>query len=268
MRSLELRRTEHVGGLTDDLVSCNRAMANRRNLLSTTQPIIAIIPARGGSKRLPQKNLLPVAGVPLLTHSVRHAQHAKRVDHVFVSTDDADIAAAGEAAGAISIRRPASLATDEASSEDAILHAIRVVREEHGIDPGLVVFLQCTSPIRMPDDIDRAIAELEARDLDSIFSAVRFDKLIWTEQEGELQSLNWDYRHRKREQDMPHQYEESGSVYVTKPEIYERYRNRIGGRFGVCVCDFWTSRQVDSLEDLALVDWYLRRHSGGCVASA
>lgn len=121
--------------------------------------ITAVIPARGGSKGVSGKNLRVLAGTPLLAHTIEDALGSCRVDAVEVSTEDAGIAAVAREYGAGVIERPPELATDIASSEDALLHALSDL-EQRGHDPSLVVFLQCTSPFRCGADIDAAIDTL------------------------------------------------------------------------------------------------------------
>ena len=156
------------------------------------EDIIAIIPARGGSRRIPRKNLLPLAGQPLVAHSVIHACQSRLVDAVYVSTEDAEIAQVARTYGAQVVLRPPELATDEATSESALLHVLDD-RVRRGLaDPELVVFLQCTSPVRRSDDIDRAIEILSAGGADSLFSACENSWLIWALQDGQPRSVNYD----------------------------------------------------------------------------
>ena len=114
---------------------------------------LAVIPARGGSKGIPAKNLQQVGGVPLVCRSIRAAQASNGVGRVVVSTDDDAIAAAAAHEGAGVIRRPAPLAGDTASSESALLHALDVLEEQGPLETELV-FLQCTSPFTSGDEID------------------------------------------------------------------------------------------------------------------
>lgn len=220
--------------------------------------IVAIIPARGGSKRVPGKNVYPVAGKPLITHSVEHAKQSKRVNRVIVSTDDAEIANVSRAAGAEVIERPASLGGDKASSESALVHVLDTLKQKEAYTPDLVVFLQCTSPVRDPEDIDRAIAELEKQNADSLLSACHNDKFLWRVVEGQPKALNYDPAHRPREQDFGKEYRENGSIYLFKPWVLEKFNNRLGGKSAIYEMPFWSSFQVDSIEDLELVDWILR----------
>jgi YrbI family 3-deoxy-D-manno-octulosonate 8-phosphate phosphatase len=207
--------------------------------------IIAIIPARGGSKRIPSKNLISLRGLPLVAHSIRHARQSKMVRSVYVSTDSSDIADLAKREGAEVIIRPPELATDVASSESALLHVLDE-RQKSGLrDPDLVVFLQCTSPVRGKDDIDNAVSRLIETNADSVFSGSRNDRLIWGLRGGSPHSINYDYRTRKREQDMEIQFKENGSIYVFRPAVLRAESNRLGGRIEIYEMDYWASFQLD-----------------------
>jgi CMP-N,N'-diacetyllegionaminic acid synthase len=204
---------------------------------------------------VPRKNLLEVAGKPLLVHSIEHALAAERVDEVIVSTDNDEIGAIASAGGARVIVRPAALAGAAATSESALLHALD---ERGGPDPDLVVFLQATSPVRRLSDIDSAIALLIAEGADSLFSAHPEKAHTWVREDGELRSVSYDWRDRQREQDMSPRLRENGSIYVFRPELLRLQGNRLGGRIVVYEMDWWSSFQVDELEHAQLVDWILR----------
>lgn len=204
---------------------------------------------------MPRKNLMEVGGKPLLVHSIEHARVAGRVDEVLVSTEDDEIAAVAEAAGAGVVRRPAELAGATATSESALLHALDARGEA---DPDLVVFLQATSPVRRPDDIDRAIELLLAETADSLFSAHAEIAHTWERDRDGLRSVTYDWRHRQREQDMSARLRENGSIYVFRPELLRREGNRLGGRIAVYEMDWWSSFQLDEPEHAELLDWILR----------
>lgn len=223
---------------------------------------IAIIPARGGSKRIPGKNLLPVGGKPLLQHSIEQARQSSSVDRVIVSTDDNDITRVSKAAGAEVVLRPAELSNDKASSESALTHVLGYLNSKEQYVPDLVVFLQCTSPVRAPKDIDQAVEMLQKKGADSLFSACRNDKFIWRMIDGVPKALNYDPEHRPREQDFPEEYHENGSIFVFKPWVLEKFNNRLGGKMAVFEMSYWSSFQVDSPEDLALIEWiFMRKES-------
>ena len=220
---------------------------------------IALIPARGGSKRIPRKNLLPLAGLPLVAHSIRHAIAAHAVSEVYVSTDDPEIADVARTFGAEVVMRPAELASDQAISESALLHALDD-RARRGLpDPELVVFLQPTSPVRRFDDIDRAIAQLLQAGADSLFSACEHNRLIWGIKDGQPYSLNYDFCKRQREQEMAIQFHENGSIYVFRPWVLRQFNNRLGGKITVYEMDYWSSFQIDTPEHVELCEWIMRR---------
>ena len=228
--------------------------------MTEAQPyVIAIIPARGGSKRIPRKNLVPIGGRPLVAHSIIHARQSKHVHEIYVSTEDAEIAEVARTHGAEVVPRPQELAGNEATSESALLHVLDD-RIRRGLsDPDLVVFLQCTSPVRRPDDIDRAIETLLAANADSLFSACEYNRLIWAIRDGQPYSVNYDYYKRLREQDMKKQYRENGSIYVFHPPVLRQYNNRLGGRIAIYEMDYWSSFQLDTPKHLELIEWIMRR---------
>lgn len=216
--------------------------------------IITIIPARGGSKRIPGKNITLVAGLPLVAHSILQARDSKYISRVFVSTEDSKISRAARHYGAEVVMRPRALAGDQATSESAILHVLDHLRKQGKLDPDLVVFLQATSPLRDQRDIDRAIETLIAQKADSLLSVCRDKGLLWSVKNGQIKSVNYDYHTRKREQEMGEQYRENGSIYVTKPAILRRYKNRLGGKIAVYPMSVMHSFQIDEPDDIKLIE--------------
>lgn len=217
--------------------------------------VVAIIPARGGSQRIPRKNLLPLGGLPTVAHSIRHALASALVDEVIVSTDDRAIAEVARAHGADVVMRPAELSGPTATSESALVHAL----DDRGADPDLVVFLQPTSPVRAEGEIDAAIRTMLDADADSLLSAVEDHGLFWHEDAGGPRPLNYDPVARKREQDMGRQFRENGSIYVFRPDVLRSTGSRLGGRIAVHEMGYWSSFQLDREEDADLLEWILRR---------
>ncbi len=212
--------------------------------------VLAIIPARGASKRIPRKNLQPYLGEPLVVHSIKHALGSRVVDRTVVSTEDDEIRRVAEAAGATVVRRPLEIAGDTATSESALLHVLDVLRDGEGWEPDLVVFLQCTSPARTAEDIDGAVATLLAEGADSLLSACPFDKYVWRVGAEGAEPLNYDYHKRWRDQDFPPQYQENGSIYVFTPELLRATNNRLGGRIAIYPMSPEKSFQIDHPQDL------------------
>jgi CMP-N,N'-diacetyllegionaminic acid synthase len=137
------------------------------------QTVIAVIPARGGSKGLPGKNVRPVCGKPLIAWTIEKAQRARHVDVILVTTDSAEIAKVARMLGAtVPFARPAELATDQASTYDVIRHALAYYRDVEGREFQYTALLEPTSPLREDDDIDRMLSKLHehAGDFDAIVS--------------------------------------------------------------------------------------------------
>lgn len=215
---------------------------------------VAIIPARGGSRGIPRKNLVPVAGKPLLAYTIEHARAAAAIDRVIVSTDDAEIGEVAERYGAEVIRRPAEISGDKAPSEAALLHVLDELEMREGYRPDLVVMLQATSPLRRAGDVQRAIGMLIDEEADSLFSACTVHGFLWHRENGELSSIGYDYHDRKMRQDGPEDMMENGSIYVTRCELLRASRNRLGGRIAVYHMDPLDSFQVDDPHDLVIME--------------
>jgi CMP-N,N'-diacetyllegionaminic acid synthase len=212
---------------------------------------IAIIPARGGSKGIPRKNVRLLRDKPLIAHSILAAKESKYTDKVYVSTDNLEIAEISQEYGAEIINRPDELAGDTASSESALIHAFSEV-EGNGINPDLIVFLQCTSPIRTGADLDMAIAKIKADNADSLLSVSPSHRFLWEEVNGVAKSINYDYRNRPRRQDMQPQYVENGSIYIFKPWVLKKFKNRLGGKISLFVMSEAASWEIDSPLDFEI----------------
>lgn len=214
---------------------------------------IAIIPARGGSKGIPGKNLRKVAGAPLLAHAIRAARGAKSVDRVVVSTDDYAIAAAARAEGAEVVRRPAEISGDTASSESALLHALEQLAATEDYHPDLLVFLQCTSPLTLPEDVDAAVETLLAERADAAFTVSPFHGFVWREDSaGEAVGVNHDKALRPRRQDRVPEYVENGAVYVMKAAGFMEKKHRFFGKTVLSVMPAERTLDIDEPADLEM----------------
>ena len=210
--------------------------------------VVALIPARGGSKGVPGKNLKKVGGIPLVARAVASALAAETIDAVYVSTDDRAIAAAARAAGAEVIDRPADLASDSASSEAALLHVLDALPFE----PHVLVFLQATSPFIEPGDLDDAVDRVRAGESDSLFSARKTHAFLWRITQTGAEGVNHDASVRLRRQDLEPQFQETGAFYVMRAAGFRAARFRFFGRVGVAVVDDLTAVDIDSADDLEL----------------
>ncbi len=217
---------------------------------------LCIIPARGGSKGIPRKNLHPIAGKPLIAWSIETALASDAVTRVIVSTDDNEIAAVAESYGAKIVHRPPELATDTASSESALLHVLDKLAQNEQYNPDLVVFLQATSPYRLASDIDGAVNLLLSNNYDSVFSGFEGHFIgRWQQDEtGCARPLNFDPANRPRRQDNPSEYLENGSIYVFKPFVLKQTGARMGNRIGIYPMPLERSFQIDTIEDLRFLE--------------
>jgi N-acylneuraminate cytidylyltransferase len=210
--------------------------------------IVAVIPARGGSKGVPGKNLRPVGGVPLVARSVRAMLAAELVDAVYVSTDDPHIAATARHEGAQVIDRPAELADDAASSESALLHALDSIHPPADV----LVFVQPTSPFIDPADVDQAIARVREGECDVVFSAVPSHAFLWRMGDEGADGVNHDPGTRPRRQDRAAEYRETGAFYVMDARGFRNRGHRFFGRVGIQQVPELGSGEIDTLDDLAL----------------
>lgn len=211
---------------------------------------VAIIPARGGSKGVPRKNLRRVGGIPLVERAVRSSAAASEVDLVVVTTDDDEIAGVSTASGARVIRRPAELAGDTASSESAVLHALDEL-ETGGVTVGTVVFVQATSPFIPSDGIDEAVRLLHDDAFDSVFSAHETYGFLWRrDEDGHAAAINHDAAHRPRRQDREAHYLETGAFYAFSAAGFRQARHRFFGRVGIVEVPEWTAVEIDDEQHL------------------
>jgi CMP-N,N'-diacetyllegionaminic acid synthase len=220
--------------------------------------VIAIIPARGGSKGLPNKNVRLLESKPLIAYSIQDALESTYVNQVYVSTNSSEIAKLSECFGARVINRPNELASDASSSEAALTHALLEI-ESQGVMPDLIVFLQCTSPIRTGQDIDDAIAQLQSEDADSLLSVSPSHRFLWHQVDGVAKSINYDYCHRQRRQDMLPQFMENGSLYVFKPWVLKQHANRLGGKVAMFMMSDAASWEIDSLLDFEMAEFLMKK---------
>lgn len=217
--------------------------------LNATSPlVVAVIPARGGSKGVPGKNLAPVAGVPLVVRAIRACLAAGRVSEVVVSTDDDGIAATAAQAGAIVVRRPAELANDTASSEAALRHVLETRYADRL--PEVLLLVQCTSPFITAAEVDEVVAAIQERGADSAFTAAAFHGFVWRE-DGSAYGVNHDHRTRLRRQERPVEYLETGAAYAMRTEGFLAAGHRFFGTVQAVPTDPARVLEIDEPDDLA-----------------
>lgn len=183
----------------------------------TNKTFLAIIPARGGSKRLSRKNILDLCGKPLIAYTIEAALKSKYIDKVIVSSDDEEILNISSNFGADIIKRPYELANDTATTFDAIKHTIANVEKYD-----YIVLLQPTSPLRNEKHIDEAIQLLEKKKADAIVSVCEMEHSpLWSNtlpKDGNMNNFLRDEVLNKRSQDLEKYYRVNGAVYICKTD--------------------------------------------------
>ena len=187
--------------------------------------VLALIPARGGSKGLPKKNILPMCGKPLIAWSVEKGLKAKYIDTVLVTTDSQEIANIARAAGAhVPFLRPTEFATDHSSTCEAVRHALTFLKKKEGKSFDYVALLEPTSPLREDNDIDRMLEQLvgNAADYDSIISVGEVDEhpsIVRRLNGLSLEPFCSKLQQTTRRQDNEPAYFPYGVAYIAKTDV-------------------------------------------------
>lgn len=195
--------------------------------------ILCIIPARGGSKGVPRKNIRDLAGKPLIYWTIKAAQESGIIDRFVVSTDDAEISEVAKSFGAEVIDRPAELATDGALTEPVMLHVLEVVEKE-GYIPDYVSLIQCTSPF-LTGEVVRQVAEKLIQNPSQFDSCSTYYKphyaFRWKKTEGDTFVSEYPVMNRPRRQDLKLEfpYCGAGACYILSTDLFKKTKNRYGG---------------------------------------
>jgi D-3-phosphoglycerate dehydrogenase / 2-oxoglutarate reductase len=225
---------------------------------------LGVIPARGGSKSVPRKNIAPVHGKPLITYTIEAAQRSRLLTHFLVSSDDAEIMAVARQYGApVPFIRPAELATDTAPSLPVVQHAVGEMERIHGITYDYVVLLQPTTPLRLSEDIDAALEKLAATGADSVISVcdvgayhpARMRQIV----DDRLVELPIrEPKEMARRQDLPPVYIRNGAIYAVKRDVVMLQNSMSGSDCRPYIMPEERSVNVDSKLDLLLAEILLR----------
>lgn len=217
--------------------------------------VLAIIPARGGSKAIPRKNVQMLLGVPLLAHTIEQAQCVQSIARVIVSTDDPEIGRVSHRYGAEVVWRPAEISGDSASSELALLYTLDHLVETEGAVPDLLVFLQCTSPLTLAEDIDGTVQALLDAKADSALTVTPFHYFLWQPgEDGNAVGINHDKRVRSLRQERPPQYRETGAVYVMRTAGFRQARHRFFGKTAMYVMPPERCLEIDDPVDFQVAE--------------
>lgn len=217
--------------------------------------IIAIIPARGGSKGIPRKNIKLLEGKPLISYSIKNALNSKYIEKVVVSTDDDEISYVSELYGAEVIIRPKELAEDTITLDPVIHHALNCVENIEKRKYDFVITLQPTSPLLKSETIDKAIEVILNKQLDTLISVKADPHLCWTKKDDHFTPL---YKERKNRQYLEPIYRETGSFLISKRKSISEH-NRIGENISLFEVPSEESIDIDTYEDWLIAENSLER---------
>lgn len=215
-----------------------------------------IIPARGGSKGIPRKNIAPLYGKPMLAWSIEEALKADTVDRVIVSTDSDEIAAVAKKYGAEVIMRPEEISGDFATSESVLLHALYTLREQGDDLPETTVFLHCSTPLTLAADIDGTVRAMKRAEADSALAVVPFYGYFWKTDEttGEVVPDGHEKGEHPRRQERTPKSLEAGAVYVMNTEGFLQHKKRVFGQVGVYEMPAERYYDIDTPTDLTVAE--------------
>jgi len=232
---------------------------------------LAIIPARGGSKGLPRKNVRLLGGIPLIAHTIRAAMES-RVERVIVSTDDDEIAAVSHEWGAETpFKRPPEYAGDASTSLSVLLHALRFMEQEQSMKIEQVIFLQPTSPFRRPRHIDEALQKFDEKRAVSLISVTEVQEyhpyfMFTLGSGGDLEPLFQMEQRPLRRQDLPSFYRINGAIYISRRSYYENLPDRAAifdwNSLSAYVMDAPSSLDINDYLDFQRAELMLQKEMG------
>ncbi len=228
--------------------------------------LLAVVPARAGSKGLPGKNLRPFAGLPLIAHSILFARLCPEIDRLIVSTDSEEIAQAARSFGAeVPFLRPAELAKDETTLWEVVRHTLAIVESAGGERFDRLLLLDPTSPAREPADLSAAMRRLDqVPEADGVIGVSRPDfNPIWhcvVEQDGWMTDLIGEGSRFDRRQEVPPVYRINGSLYLWRADFVRNRKEswRRGGRYLIWGIPELRAMSIDSLEEFKKAELLVR----------
>ena len=216
--------------------------------------IVAIIPARGGSKRIKNKNIKLFNSKPLIFWTIKAALNSKKIDDFYVTSENKTILKISKRFNSKIVKRPKKLSNNIIMPDKAVRDAYLQIKKKYKY----VVTLQPTSPLRTTYDIDASIEKIIKTNSDSLLSCFKAHPFIWKKNNKFFKSNNYDYKKRPRSQDIK-LFQENGAIYITKPNILINKNNRLGGKISIFEMGFWNSIDIDHLEDFKMAELIMKK---------
>lgn len=219
--------------------------------------ILGVIPARGGSKGIPRKNLIPLCGRPLIAYTIKAGLSSRLITRLIVSTEDNEIADVAKSLGAdVPFMRPSRLSTDSARSLPVIQHAVAAAEEEEGFAYDVIVMLQPTTPLRTAEDIDRGISLINESDADSVVSVVDVGayhpyRMKRIDEAGRLVNfVDQGFEDMRPRQELPPVYIRSGDLYISRRSIVMEQNTLVGANCRAVIIPEKRAVNIDTQIDL------------------
>lgn len=226
--------------------------------------ILAFIPARGGSKGVPRKNILDIGGQPLIAWTIKAAKKSKYIDMALVSSDDVEILSIADRYGALPLKRPKDLATDTVRVEKSVSHALAWLKKNKNYIPDVVVYLQPTSPMRDHADIDNALDLFFEKKADALISVYPINKSYL--KSFKLNSYGFLKPAVKKtfsfsnRQELPDIYMPDGALYITKTNVFLKDEYLFGRKTLPYFMPSWKTVDIDHPEDVVAVRKIIKKH--------
>jgi len=228
--------------------------------------VITVIPARGGSKGVPRKNIRLLYGKPVIAYTIEACLNSSAIDRVFISTDDAEIAEVARKFGAEVIDRPKELAGDKVTLEPVIKHALDDLKEKENYIPDFISCIQPTSPLLKPEVIKECVDKVVNQGYDSCITAFLPETYEWKwrsavdefSKEGPFIPER-EVMKRVVRQDLPKVFHENGAFYITKTSLFREIGHRWGGKMAIVEMTELDSIQIDSEDQFWFIEQILKR---------
>ena len=221
--------------------------------------IHCIIPAKGNSTRIKNKNLIKINNISLIEHSIDHALESSLTNIIFTSSDSDKILNIAKNRGSFPIKRPKKLSKKYSTSEDVIFHYLAKIKRSKLQIPQIIVFLQPTSPFREKGCIDKAIKKLIKTESDSLFSSTVYKNHIWNKIGNKLWPINHSNDFSIMSQDKHQQIFDNGSFYIFKTDGFIKNKTRLFGRITDYPMEQKYSVQIDEVEDLKIIKELMKK---------
>lgn len=219
--------------------------------------VLSIIPARGGSKGIPKKNISIIGGRPLIAFTIQSSLKSRHINRTIVSSDDLKTLTVAKKYGAEVVKRPSKISRDDSPYQLLIIHSLEHLRKKFGYSPDVIVYLQPTSPLRTSSDIDLALDLMISKRAQAVISVYPLDKKFFktmrADNHGYLKGVANDIYPFANRQDLPDIFMPNGAIYIIKTGIFLKRKQLFAPRTIPYVMSAENSIDIDTLKDLRRV---------------